>query len=458
MIRSKKYNKSDTYDSHQKFLMELPKIIQKIDHFKILYSPKEFSDELLYSISKAYNHICLVTLYLDGDQGGKKIIDALLQVKKLRPQIKIKILVDWHRAQRNRIGSSKEYTNMDWYADIVKKYPNTEIAIYGIPININEILGVLHLKGCIIDDKILYSGANLSDEYLHINTKYRYDRYHVIRNQQLSDSMLNYIDEALLSSKATNNLGYEHSLKKLSKNRNRIRLLRRNLRKICYCYHGNAEFNELAIAPLVGLGKNSTLNQTIYHLICSTKNKIILCTPYFNISNALIRTFICLLNQGIKMEIIVGDKIANDFYVPAHQPFTLMSSLPYLYELNLRYFLKKLQKYIDNKQLTVRMWREGNNGYHVKGIWIDDEWQLLTGNNLNLRAIRFDLENALLIHDPCKALLQQKNKELNNIRTHTNIITHYASLQQISDYPTRVRQLLYRMHKIRFDRLIIRIL
>ncbi|URJ29858.1 CDP-diacylglycerol--serine O-phosphatidyltransferase [Blochmannia endosymbiont of Camponotus sp.] len=455
-----KFNILNKFDDHKKFLIRLPKIVQRMDYFKILYSPKEFSNELLYAISRACNHICLVTLYLESDQGGKRIIDALFRVKQIRPKIKIRILVDWHRAKRSRIGSSKEYTNVDWYVDLVNKYPNTEIAIYGIPININEVLGVLHLKGFIIDDQILYSGASLSDEYLHVNTKYRYDRYHIIRNRQLSNIMLDYIDKELLSSRVINKLGCESSLsKKLNKYRkNDIRLLRRNLRRVCYSYQGNATYNELAIAPLVGLGKNSELNQAIYHLICSSKNKIILCTPYFNMPNILVNTLIYLLHKGKNIEIIVGDKIANDFYIPSSKPFTLISVLPYLYELNLRYFLKKLQSYIDNKQLIVRMWKEGDNGYHVKGIWVDDEWQLLTGNNLNPRSLRFDLENALLIHDPCKMLLNQNNKELNTIRMHTSPIIHYTSLQHISHYPEKVGQFLNRICKLRFDRLINRIL
>jgi len=44
------------------------------------------------------------------------------------------------------------------------------------------------------------------------------------------------------------------------------------------------------------------------------------------------------------------------------------------------------------------------------------------------------------------------------IRMHTNHVTHYTSLQHVSDYPTKIGQFLYRIHKIRFDRLINRIL
>ncbi|URJ25029.1 CDP-diacylglycerol--serine O-phosphatidyltransferase [Candidatus Blochmannia ocreatus (nom. nud.)] len=463
-MKNKRYDFLSSRDVHYQFLVELPKLIQRTDGFKILYSPKEFFSELLLAISQAYRRICLVALYLEGDQGGKKVFDALLRVKQIRPQVNIKVLVDWNRAQRRRFGPYRKsgnatIKNVDWYADIMNKYPHMDIPIYGIPINVNEVLGVLHLKGFIIDDQVLYSGASLSEEYLHVNDKYRYDRYHIIRNRKLSSIMLNYIDEELLSAKVTNKLGCRDSLVNRLIKRNNIRLLRRNLRRVCYRYRGNnISSGNLAIAPLVGLGKNSALNKVIYHLISSVKNKIVLCTPYFNMPNVLMCAVVGVLRQNKKVEIIVGDKVANDFFIPMNKPFALFGILPYLYEVNLRFFLKQLQEYIDNKQLEVRIWQEGCNGYHVKGIWVDDEWQLLTGNNLNPRALSLDLENALLIHDPRGVLCMQNNKELNMIRTHTKLVMHYTVLQKISDYPEKIGQLLSNMHKIRFDKLINRVL
>ncbi len=52
----------------------------------------------------------------------------------------------------------------------------------------------------------------------------------------------------------------------------------------------------------------------------------------------------------------------------------------------------------------VRLWKDDDNTYHLKGMWVDDKWMLLTGNNLNPRAWRLDLENAILIHDPKQEL------------------------------------------------------
>ncbi|SQC09583.1 CDP-diacylglycerol--serine O-phosphatidyltransferase [Klebsiella pneumoniae] len=121
------------------------------------------------------------------------------------------------------------------------------------------------------------------------------------------------------------------------------------------------------------------------------EHKLTICTPYFNLPAVLVRNIIQLLRDGKQVEIIVGDKTANDFYIPEDQPFKIIGALPYLYEINLRRFLSRLQYYVNTDQLIVRLWKDDDNSYHLKGMWVDDEWMLLTGNNLNPRAWRLDL-------------------------------------------------------------------
>lgn len=134
------------------------------------------------------------------------------------------------------------------------------------------------------------------------------------------------------------------------------------------------------------------------------------------------------------------------------------TAIPYLYEINLRRFLSRLQYYVNTDQLVVRLWKDDDNTYHLKGMWVDDKWMLITGNNLNPRAWRLDLENAILIHDPQLELAPQREKELELIREHTTIVKHYRDLQSIADYPVKVRKLIRRLRRIRIDRLISRIL
>ncbi len=252
-------------NKHQQHLAQLPKISQSVDDVDFFYTPATFRETLLEKIASATQRICIVALYLEQDDGGKGILDALYAAKRQRPELDVRVLVDWHRAQRGRIGAAASNTNADWYCRLAQENPGIDVPVYGVPINTREALGV-------------------------------------------------------------------------------------------------------------------------------------------------------------------------------------------------RRFLSRLQYYVNTDQLVVRLWKDDDNTYHLKGMWVDDKWMLLTGNNLNPRAWRLDLENAILIHDPKQELAPQREKELELIRTHTTIVKHYRDLQSIADYPIKVRKLIRRLRRIRIDRLISRIL
>jgi CDP-diacylglycerol--serine O-phosphatidyltransferase len=444
-------------NKHQQHLAQLPKLTQSVDDVEFFYSPSHFRENLLEKIASATRRIYIIALYLEQDDGGKAILGALYDAKRLRPELEICVLVDWHRAQRGRIGAAASNTNADWYCRMAHENPGIDIPVYGVPVNTREALGVLHFKGFIIDDSVFYSGASLNDVYLHQHDKYRYDRYHLIRNPQMVEVILNWVKQNLVEGRGVNRLD-DPQRPKSPEIKNDVRQYRQDLRDATYHFQGNADNDQLAVTPLVGLGKSSLLNKTIFHLMPCTENKLVICTPYFNLPAVLVRNIIQLLRDGKKVEIIVGDKTANDFYIPEDQPFKIIGALPYLYEINLRRFLSRLQYYVNTDQLVVRLWKDEDNTYHLKGMWVDDEWVLLTGNNLNPRAWRLDLENAILIHDPQHQLTAQRDKELELIRTHTTVVNHYRDLQSIADYPVKVRKLIRRLRRIRIDKLISRIL
>lgn len=444
-------------NKHQQHLAQLPKLSQSVADVETLFSPADFREALLQKIASATHRVCIVALYLEQDDGGNGILSALYEAKQKRPEIEATVLVDWHRAQRGRIGAAASDTNADWYQRMAEEYPGVDIPVYGVPVNTREALGVLHFKGFIIDDCVIYSGASLNDVYLHQHDKYRYDRYQIVGNPQLADVMYAWVNQYLVHGRAVHRLDVPHRPKS-PEIKNDIRLFRQELRDAAFHFQGNADNEQLSVTPLVGLGKSSVLNKTIFHLMPCTEQKLVICTPYFNLPAVLVRNIIQLLRDGKQVEIIVGDKTANDFYIPEDQPFKIIGALPYLYEINLRRFLSRLQYYVNSGQLIVRLWKDEDNSYHLKGMWVDDEWMLLTGNNLNPRAWRLDLENALLIHDPKQELAPLRLHELELIRTHTTVVQHYRDLQSIAEYPVKVRKLIRRLRRIRIDRLISRIL
>lgn len=443
--------------NHQKHLNELAKLQQNAEQYHIVYDPTSYRITLLEHIMKAKHRIYIVALYLEKDEAGREVLDALYQAKTAHPDLDIKIFVDWHRAQRGRIGEDKAQTNARYYYDLKQQHPNIDIPIYGVPVNRREVLGVLHLKGLIIDDTVIYSGASINNVYLHKLDKYRYDRYHFITNKALSDTMVNYVNDNFLSAEGVQRLDVgEHKTRKQIKPE--IKALRQNLTDANYQYVADTDNDTLSVSPIVGLGRNNQLNKVIHHLINVTEQKIIFCTPYFNLPNILVRDIIRLLRKGKQVEIIIGDKVANDFYIPEDQPFNISGGLPYLYEINLRRFVERLQNFIDKEQLIIRLWKDGDQTYHLKGIWVDDSWMMITGNNLNPRAWRLDLENAILIHDPKHELQKQIKQELVAIREKTTLVTHFQQIQASVFYPKNVHKLIKRLSRIRVDRIIKRLL
>lgn len=444
-------------NKHQQHLAQLPKISQSVDDVDFFYAPANFRETLLEKIASATRRICIIALYLEQDDGGKGILDALYAAKRQRPELDVGCLWTGTEPSADVLALRRRIPTLTGIAEWRKKNPGIDIPVYGVPINTREALGVLHFKGFIIDDSVLYSGASLNDVYLHQHDKYRYDRYQLIRNAQMADIMFDWVTQNLMNGRGVNRLD-DINRPKSPEIKNDIRLYRQELRDASFHFQGDADNEQLSVTPLVGLGKSSLLNKTIFHLMPCAEHKLTICTPYFNLPAILVRNIIQLLREGKKVEIIVGDKTANDFFIPEDEPFKIIGALPYLYEINLRRFLSRLQYYVNTDQLVVRLWKDDDNTYHLKGMWVDDKWMLLTGNNLNPRAWRLDLENAILIHDPKQELTPQRDKELELIRTHTTVVKHYRDLQSIADYPVKVRKLIRRLRRIRIDRLISRIL
>lgn len=441
----------------QKQLEKLNFIPQSAEKIEFLADSRAFKNRILQLIKTAKNRIYLTALYFEKDEAGQEILDALYQAKIANPALDIKVLVDWHRAQRGRIGEASSLSNADWYAKKNAEYAlENGIEFWGVPINGREIFGVLHLKGFVFDDTLLYSGASINNVYLQQFERYRYDRYHVIENKMLADSIVAFTNQHILNHEAVSRLDRENR-PKTAEIRPLIKAFRKQLSQQNYALEGqslSSASETLSLSLIMGLKAKNRLNKTIEALFYQVQNKLTICTPYFNFPRSLRRRIAWLLEQGKQVEIIVGDKTANDFYTPPEEKFTMASALPYLYEKNLRAFTKHFDDYLQNGQLVVRLWKDGENSYHLKGVWIDNRYILLTGNNLNPRAWALDAENAVLIHDPKAELNEKAQTELAKIRQHTAVLSHYSDLEQMKNYPEAVQKLLKKFGRVKLDKIV----
>ncbi|MEB0043477.1 MULTISPECIES: CDP-diacylglycerol--serine O-phosphatidyltransferase [unclassified Pseudomonas] len=427
------------------------------DAVTLLPSAADYRRCLLEKIASATQRIYVIALYLQQDEAGQEILEALYAAKTARPELDVVVLVDWFRAQRGLIGAGKQPGNSAWYQAQNLEH-DVEVPIYGVPVQTRELFGVLHLKGTVIDDCVIYSGASINNVYLHKFDKYRLDRYHLLQNTALADSMQHMVQQDVLTSKAVHRLDLPSPPTSRSL-RGEIRGLRNHLKRASYdTTAGTEDIGGLRIIPLLGVGNKNPLSRTICELIAASQTQLTLCTPYFNLPVVVTREINRALKRGVKIDIIIGDKTANDFFIPADEPFKVIAALPYLYEISLRKFARKHQQPIAKHQLNLHLWKDGDNTFHLKGLWADERYTLLTGNNLNPRAFQLDLENALLIDDPRAEWTAPRTAELTQLMRNTLRVGKYDELDTLSEYPLAVRTFLRRVSRVRIERLLYRIL
>ncbi|WP_047049160.1 CDP-diacylglycerol--serine O-phosphatidyltransferase [Vibrio mexicanus] len=444
--------------THRNLFEQLPTLAQDPAQFETLYAAKDFRTRLIQAIRQASKRIYLVALYLEDDEAGREILTELYQAKQRNPDLDINICVDWHRAQRGLIGAEATQTNASMYKDFAQKYEH-KVPVYGIPVRGKEVFGVLHLKGFVVDDTVIYSGASLNNIYLAYKGRYRFDRYHVLTNPPLANSMVQFVNEEIVAHPAVNDLTCP-SKPKTQEIRGAIRQFRASLSKAAYKFdHQNVSPEQVAITPVVGLGKKrNKLNQGINQLIAQAKDELFICTPYFNFPRSVAKEVKKAIKRGVKVSIVVGDKTANDFFISPDEEFKTIGGLPYLYEMNLRRFAKANEAHLASRQLSIHLWKHENNSFHLKGIWVDKRYMLITGNNLNPRAWKLDLENAVFIQDHYDLLTTQFEQEIENILQHTELVCTYKQVEKVENYPDAVQKLIRKITRVKADRVLKQIL
>ena len=443
----KKHTPSSLYC--QTRLQQLPVIPVKASAYEVLERPERFHARLLTLIREAKERIMLTVLYLQDDEAGREILNALYEAKAKNPLLHIMVYVDYHRAQRGLIGQDKSAGNAGLYYSMAEARQPAP-AIYGKKKKKREIFGVMHLKGCVFDNTVLYSGASVNNVYLGVGGRYRLDRYHEIHSRELADTFCRYVNDAFHINLAVQDFS-QGQVRPIRDIRDAQKTLRRHLTLQQYTFRGaRLKSDEVGITPVVGLGKRGNpLNRDILWMITGAAEELFICTPYFNPPKVLLGALNDTLARGVHVTLVVGDKVANDFYIPETEKFSAVGAVPYIYEMNLREFVAAHEKEIAEGILNVMLWSDGTNTYHLKGLFVDRNLALVTGNNLNPRAWSLDLENGLIVHDPHHLLQEKFMHEKQHILRHTRRIEKATDLESLEDYPEPVRKILERVRRFR---------
>jgi CDP-diacylglycerol--serine O-phosphatidyltransferase len=421
----------------------------------------DFKQMLLAEIVQAKSRIYISALYIQDDAAGREVLAALYQAKQQNPTLDICLFVDFHRAQRGLIGEKESGGNRDLYLALEQQH-QVSINIYGVPVKRKELLGVLHLKGMVIDNVLLYTGASINDVYLQQAGRYRLDRYYRLDSQALADNFCQYLQDYFIDSSLAPRLNHGELPDSKIVKRNILRLTRL-LKSSAYrpfsAEQHDSKANDIQASMFVGCGRRGNqLNRVIRDLVRSSRDTLVIFTPYFNLPKPLLRDLDAALKRGVKISFIVGDKQANDFYNADETTFSTVEVVPYIYERLLATFLSRRQKYLDNGTLSLRLWQHDNNSFHLKGLVVDERYHLLTGSNLNPRAWALDLENAILLDDVKGYLLEKFTAEFQRISQHTKIIDKPSDIDSVQSYPDKPRKLLKKLRMTQIDRLLKRFL
>lgn len=437
-------------------LAKLPKTDLVAETVSVLWSAADYKSTVLDLIQRAQDRIVITALYLQADEAGEQILRALFAAKQQKPDLQVTVYVDYHRARRGLIGQEGARTNNDFYREIAKDYP-LPIQIIGVPVKKRELFGVLHLKGFVFDHTLLYSGASLNNVYLAEQNRYRADRYLVLQNKVMTDAIVQAHQQLFGDKEQTPELLDEEGyVSEAVKRQSRSWL--KHAKATQYQYQDKTD-SALRASLLMGLGRrNNELNSTVLALLAVAQQDVLIYTPYFNPPVALARALRKCLKRGVTVTVVVGDKTANDFYIPPGQRFSKIGGLPYFYETILRKFVRANQKFIDSGLLHVKLWKHEDNSYHLKGLSVDGVKHLFTGHNLNPRAFSLDFENGIYVEDDLQQLKTLLEQEKQVITAHASEIVHYSEIETVRDYPEVVQKLLGQLRRVGADLVVKRLI
>ncbi|KAL2020565.1 hypothetical protein VTK56DRAFT_8153 [Thermocarpiscus australiensis] len=429
---------------------------------QILQSPAEFYETIKDKIRNAERRIFLSTLYIGKSE--KELIATLQETLRAKPELKLSILTDALRGTRE----APNLSCASLLAPLIAEFgpERVEIRMYHtpnltglkkkyIPKRINEGWGLQHMKLYGIDDEIILSGANLSNDYF----TNRQDRYHLFSSKDITEYFSNLHDAvsslSFLVRPSSSPAGFEmvwpennaapsplddpkqfvtestgflaglisprtapltaHDTTPLEKRDTSVYML--------------AQFSQL-LSP-----DTSTELPAITHVLKTlsspqyANSSWTFTAGYFNPAPAL--TKLLLSTQSHNNMVITASPFANGFYKSPG----VSGLLPDAYTLLARRFVRAVHQHQREASTVLREWRKGTVGepggwtYHAKGLWVtlpgnkDPSISLVGSSNYTKRSYSLDLEANALILTENEELKKRLGDEQRWLQEHTSIVT-----------------------------------
>uniref|UniRef100_A0AAG5D0C2 CDP-diacylglycerol--glycerol-3-phosphate 3-phosphatidyltransferase n=2 Tax=Anopheles atroparvus TaxID=41427 RepID=A0AAG5D0C2_ANOAO len=413
------------------------------DRIEVIREPGTFYNTLVEKCSAARRRIMLASLYLGTGSLETRLVDAIHENLRNNDHLKVDVLLDFTRGTR---GEKNSKTTL---MPLVEETDNFRLSLYHTPVlrgitkrlappRWNELLGIQHMKLYLVDDTVILSGANLSNDYF----TNRQDRYVMIEDRRLAEfyaSLLGKVQEFSLTvgrDGATRlhdtwtMLPYKCAqLEFATEARERIRTYFRGImeqqREICQREadgQGGAEAGDTWIFPLIEMGQLG-----IHHDSLATKQLLSGCLPgsrlrlatgYFNLTETYMNT---LTNDcQAKCNILMAHPNANGF-LGAKGP---AGGIPAAYSLLARKFLETLKSAGQSHRVELYEYERPGWTYHAKGLWyyLPDSTlpnvTLIGSSNFGERSVNRDLEAQICLVTNNTHLQRKLEAEYENLLQH----------------------------------------
>lgn len=437
---------------------------------EILNDPSCFYNTLKQKISNAQDRVFLATLYIGKTED--ELISCVGDALENNPKLKVYFLLDGIRGTRE----SPSNCSAQLLAKLAKSHSDrVQIRLYQtpsyigwkkalIPNRFNEGLGLQHMKIYGVDDEVILSGANLSDDYF----TNRQDRYFIFKSKSFSNY---YFKLHQLISSLSYKLEYSNNkqqyqlfwpksniaIEPIKSKRIFINQSSLALEKLLKeSYNNNIEEENSVEYPTTvypvsqftplfhKFNDKSTEKKSILNMISSISSPSInwvFTTGYFNMLPDIRKKLLATPSQ--KSTVITASPYANGFY----ESKGVSSHLPAAYLHLSKKFLKAVKRNGKENNIQLREWKRGivnkpdGWSYHAKGLWIlgNDNGESLPfatvigSSNYTKRAYSLDLETNAVILTTDIELKKQLNHELENLLGNTEAV----SLKDFKSDPNR---------------------
>ncbi|KAK7728085.1 CDP-diacylglycerol--glycerol-3-phosphate 3-phosphatidyltransferase [Botryosphaeria dothidea] len=377
-----------------------PRFEVQPQQIEILKTPAEFYETLKTKIFNAKRRVYLSTLYIGKTE--HELISVIRNALQQNPDLKVSFLTDALRGTRETpdpsCASLLAPLVEDFGADRVEIRMFHTPNLFGlrkrlIPRRINEGWGLQHMKLYGVDDELIMSGANLSNDYF----TNRQDRYHVFSSAEITDYFfrihsavcsLSYLISPSSSTPGGYTMTWPSSNPAPSPLEDRDAFKKAASTLLTPLIRPSAtplpsETQSTLIYPLLQF--TSVLppsNDTSTELPAMTSLLTHLTHPshasstwtftagYFNMTPWM-RDLLLSTNPA-RATVIAASPQANGFYGSAG----VSGMLPAAYTLLARRFLQSVQRADLADRVALREWRYGTVGepggwtYHAKGFWV----------------------------------------------------------------------------------------